>query len=250
MSKGKVLTIFLVLGGVILLYLILPKPTYQPAVWGDPIDGYVRMYQFSKYSVPDNYKFVSYMQSMPDRKKFVAFKNKETQQQIFIFILNELPKVKFEDVEISGTKIKRTIEYYTQKIRGDTNFSLMYLVPMLKRKDMKEEFPKSEVRGLKSTSRSRLETEKTDILLVEGSFNDLAFYRKSDSPFFKYPVPIFHSDQEMKGALAVINNKATGETIFAFGCNYSYKEFSKEEFVNIVRSITFDKEPKALFGTI
>jgi len=50
----------------------------------------------------------------------------------------------------------------------------------------------------------------------------------------------------MKGALTIINDKATGDTIFAFGCIEAYKNFDKNEFITIVKSITFDKESRTL----
>lgn len=234
----------------IFLFLAIPRATYQPATWSDPIDRTVRIHQFSKYTLPDNYKFVSYMDAMEDRKKFVAFKNKDTGQQIFIFILNELPKVKLSDLEISPKKIGRGYETYMQTIRGDTNFSLKYQIPFFIKKQMPEEYPNVQVRGLESSSREHFETDTTDVDVYKGRFTDLAFCRLSTSRFYKYPVPIFHAAQEMGGALAVINNKITHETIFAFGCNSFYKSFDEKEFIGIVKTITFDKEPKAIFGKI
>ena len=119
----------------VFVYLIAPKPTYDPATWYDPFDRSVRRFNFSKYELPEGYNFVSYMHSIHDRKQFVVYKNKQTGQQFFILILTELPKVKFDMLSVSGKTLGRGISWYMQKIRGDTNFKLYYLVPQLINKD-------------------------------------------------------------------------------------------------------------------
>lgn len=189
------------------------------------------------------------MHSLGDKKKFVTFRNKESGQQIFMMVLNELPKLRFEDLTFQKAKMSYPLqEVYRQTIRGNTNFSLRYLVPLFIQKKMTEEFPKAEIRGLELASQERFETATTNFLVPEGTFDELYFHRISEGKLKKYPVPIFHSEREMRGAVAVINSKATGDTIFAFGCNYATEPFDKDEFISIVKTITFDKEPKALFG--
>lgn len=233
-------------------YLILPKPLYSPATWSIPADGGLRKFQFSKYLLPEPYKMIGYADSLEDRKVFILFQNQKSGQYYGTFILRELPKVNFDKVTFENKKIKRTIaRYYMMDVTTDPNFKLLYLVPLLINEDLKAEFPHAAVRDINVLSKERFETEKTDVLLVEGKFRELGFYRVGDSPFVKYPVPVFSFKYPMKGALALINNKANGETIFAFGCTESFKDFDKDEFKTIVQSITFDKEPrtiKDLFG--
>lgn len=238
-----------ILACIVAGFLVLPRPTFIPASWSDPFDRSVRIFQFSKYSIPETYEFVSYMHSIGDNKKFVTFRNKSTKQQIFMMVLNELPKVRLKDISFIPKKMSYPLqEIYRQTIRGSTNFGLRYLVPLFIQKTPTEEYPNAEIRGLAVTSQERLETPTTQILVADGTFEELYFHRISPSRFKKYPVPIFHSERTMKGAVAVISSKKTGETIFAFGCNYATESFDRDEFLSIIKTVTFDKDPKALFG--
>jgi hypothetical protein len=249
MSSQKMLRIIVILCTVFIsLYLILPKPIYHPAGWAKALDGSIRINQFSKYVLPEQYKYMQYLCSTIDRQKCVIFRNQETKQSFFIFILRELPKVRFDDLEISDRSIIRTYTIYKQDISRAIPFNLRYLVPVFIKKDLIREYPQAEIRGMKVSSQENYETSQTDILVATGTFQKLGFYRKSGSFFFKYPVPIFNAVRDMHGAIAVINNKKNHETIFAFGCNDVSRDYDHEEFLEIVKSVTFDKRPRALFG--
>ena len=248
--------IFWIVGIIVLImgtsYVILPKPLYDTATWSDPVDAGVRKFQFSKYEVPENYAMVSYKHSLYDNKKFVLFQNQTTGQYFGIFILRELPKVDFEKINFAPKKVEKTFlnRLYVMSIMNDVNLQLLYFLPIFINEDYKNEYPKAEVNGFELKGKETFETNKTNVFLIEGKFEKLGFYRISDSAVSKYPMPIFSFRQSMNGAIAFINNKKTGETIFAFGCNQFFKTFDKDEFAKIVKTVTFDKEPKAQFGSI
>ena len=245
------------MAGVIVLllgvaYVLLPKPLYDQATWSDPVDAGVRKFQFSKYEVPANYEMVSYKHSLYDRKKLVLFQNKNTGQYFGLFILRELPKVNFSKIGFVPKRVEKTFlnRLYVMSFMNDVNLQLLYFLPIFINENYKDEYPKAEVNGIELKGKETSETDKTNILLVEGKFEKLGFGRVSNSVISKYPMPVFSFRQPMNGAVAFINSKKTGETIFAFGCNQFYKTFDKDEFAKIVKTVTFDKEPKAIFGSV
>ena len=185
-------------------------------------------------------------------KSLFFFKNQSTGQYFGIFILRELPKVNFEKISFIPKSVEKTIlnRLYVMSIMNDVNLQLLYFLPIFINEDYKEEYPKAEVNGFESKGKETFHTDKTNVLLSEGKFEKLGFYRISDSVISKYPMPVFSFRQPMNGAIAFINNKKTSETIFAFGCNQFFKTFDKDEFAKIVKTVTFDKEPKAQFGSI
>jgi hypothetical protein len=230
-------------------YILLPKPVYKPAVWGNPVDGGLKKYQFAHYNIPSDYEMMAYRESLYDNKKFVLFKNKKTTQLFAIFILREIPKIEFNNVEFEDKKIIRTVSrYYMMDIKREENFKLKYLVPFLINEDISDDVKGLAIRDINVTMKKPYETDDTRILTAEGNFKNLGFYRKSNSAFVKYTVPVFSFENPMNGSVAIINDKATGDTIFAFGCSESYRDYDKEEFNNIVKSITFQARPKRIFG--
>lgn len=246
----KKIVLFVVIVAIISIvgYVILPKPLYQPAVWGMIGDGALRKFQFSKYIIPEKYKMLSYRDNLPtDNKAFILFKNTDSGQYYATFVIKEIPKISFDKVSFENKKIIRTTaRYYNFDISTDSNFQLFYLIPCLINEDYSEAIPPVIIRDIKVESKKEIDTEKTKVLLVDGSFQELGFYRMSKSLFIKYPVPVFSFKHPMKGMLAMISNKTNGDVIFAFGCAESYKNFDKNEFINIVKSVTFDKESRTL----
>ena len=236
----------------IFAYLVLPRD-YEPSDWWTPADGGLRGFQFSKYTLPENYKMIAYADHTKERQVFIQYRDRDTNQHLALFVLRELPKVDFSKITFEDKKIRKIFaQYSVSDVSTDPNFKLIYLLPFFINEDFSEEYPSALVRGFRETFRETFETEKTKVLMVDGEFQELGFYRQTKDRFVKYPAPVFSYKYPMKGSLAFINNKANGETIFAFGCVKNFQDFDREEFKKIIESVTFDKEPRTrqdLFGT-
>lgn len=231
----------------VIVWFLGPKVPYKPAIWSEPFDAGFRRFQFCKYDLPTPYDMVAYREkndlSPGDRKMFILFKNKQTDQYFSIFRLNEITKIDFKNVVFSSKKIFPMANQYVFKLRRVDDFDMQYFLPIFKNIDFSNMTPKLEIRNIDIKSQGNLETEKTYILYIKGIFKKLAFYRVSNNFFKKYTVPVLRFKKDVQGVIAIIKDKKTGDVIFSFGCNDTYQTFDEKEYLNIIKSITFDAEP-------
>lgn len=237
----NILCLSLLIGLVV--YFFVPLIPYRQGLWAHPADEHARIYQFAKYELPSKYEFYAYRHSNTGRNKLVFFVNLETRQYFIIFILREIEKLKFEDVIFSRESVKRGRKAVYHPDIADTHIHLETLVPaFLPNEDMSGRANVT-IRDFDVHNNETLTTDDTDILVTRGIFDSLAFDRKKTHWLKSYTVPVLASNQRFDGALALINNKKTGDTIFAVGSVFEGKPFNYDEFLNIIKSIRFAPEP-------
>jgi hypothetical protein len=246
MIKNIVLFILGVSLVVLAIYLIIPATVHREASWSTPIDGGHRYYQFSTYSIPNTYRQKDYRDSSFGRQKLVIYRNDDTQQQFLIFILRELPKVDFARLS-TESKMRITSNRQEQDLGKNPHLSLVYYLPMSLIKEIPLDIPDAIIKGFEVAEASDYETEKTDIKVFRGEFNNIGFQRRSEQRFKEYSTPGFKANTRMEGALALINNKENGYTIFAIGCNAKNEgSYNHDDFIGTIKTITFDPKPGGL----
>ena len=259
--RKKILTVFGI--GVVLLIGYVSWFLYpwfaDPEIklyMGLPFDWHLRQFQFAKYEFPENYQLLFYRHThltpMEDRgptlEHLLLVENRVTKQLLSLSTLKEVPSVEFSKVTIGEAKLRDSHRVLSPDMRrtADDAFlfiQLRYFLPMLYTKKDITKGRDLILKGMEVAGREEFETEKTKVLLLKGSFTRLGFFKKSPSKIFQYPATGVDFLKPMHGALAVINDKATGKTIFAVGAQETGKPFQEEEFLHVVKSLTFDAEP-------
>lgn len=218
------------------------KP-YRKGIWSQPLDGNMRIHQFAKYDTLSAYEYQDYRHSRTNRNKIAFLENKKTHQYFTIFILREIEKVNFENIEFSTEPAKQTQKAHIYELYHELPFHLETYLPLfVPNEDFCGEAHLT-IRSFDLKKKDTLSTLRTDILLAEGEFDSLGFYRKQTHWLKPYTVPVIVSDNKFEGAIAIINNKATGDTIFAVGSVLKGQPFNLEEFKEIVKSIHFTPQP-------
>lgn len=221
-----------------------------------PFDAHLRQFQFCKYSLPSTYEHITYYYTHFDNpsrtlEHFLLFKNQETGQSLVLSALKEHPGVNFSEVAIGATELKdahrmggsEVRRVYLKENEPSVHMELLHFIPMFY---TKKDITKGQdlfLKGIEVTSRKEFETEKTKALYFNGKFTRIGFFKKSSRWLFQYPATGFDFLKPMQGALAIINDKATGKTIFAVGAQETGRPFREEEFLYVVNSLTFDAEP-------
>lgn len=224
-------------------FAFFPTP-YQKARWWQDA-GFRRFskFDFATYEIPKHYEPITFRRDDYSRQRLLLFKEKEGYELITLVMFKGFPEVDFDKVTVNAAEPKRPFfraeRYYLYE--GDF-FAIWHYFPFGFRDDFENSGKDVEIRGLKLESREAFETAGTRVLYLKGEFMKLGFYKKSGNwrPFMN---PVLDYMGERKGALAIINDKETGKTIFAVGCNYPKAGFNEAEFRRLVESLTFDHIP-------
>lgn len=206
-------------------------------------------FAFCKYALPEYYSlkafryggFRTVLFDKKNNKNILVYQRDNTGQFLILVQLREFPHIDLSKVTIQESdKFSYTLRRETRELT--TGFNAIYLVPRIRREDI-EKGDKLVLRPISVTDQKRFNTEVAEVLYLEGEFERLGFWKPSPNLIQRYAVPVFDFKGAMKGGVAVINEKATGKTIFAIGAIRFFNQFNEEEFLNIVKSITFDAEP-------
>lgn len=239
--------VYLILVLLVLLLVGLVKfaffPTsYRHGDWWEPFDRHLRKFDFANYELPMEYEMVTYRSSDARDQSLLLYKHKNSGQLLTLVIFREHPEVDFNHVMLENGLVKRA--FWRTEIspaRGNF-FAVEQLLPFGWRDDIENAGNDVTIKGIQVTGKQTFPTEKTEVLYVNGEFDRLGFYKKSDN-WRPFVTPALDFMGERKGAVAIINDKKTGKTLFAIGCNYKNAEFNEQEFRNIVTSLNFDATP-------
>ena len=240
----------IVIIGALIKYHFLPTP-YKYGDLMQPFNKQEYVYAFCKYEIPKSYKLVTYRDSDVDEKKLLFFKNTETGQLLILMKFRIIPWIDLKLISIQNNTVKYT--YGSERTQLGEGFSYRHLLRIKPFRD--DGIPpmdsKLTIRGFQKTdaqSSESIETEHANVRLFEGNFRNIGFYR-SHPGIQSYPVPVFEFSELMNGMIAVINSKNTQETFFVVGAQKFGYAFNKDEFLQVVKSLSFEKNPpKELFG--
>lgn len=247
MKKATVyLILFLIAGLAIWFVKFAYFPTgYRDTDWMEPFDRHLRKFDFANYELPDEYEMVTYRWShMTEYNKLLLFKHKASGQLLTLVMFREHPQINFNQIKIEDRRVNRAFwRTEINPVRGNF-FAIETLLPFGWRDDIENAGKDVTIKGIKidSSSRDSFSTEKTDVLYIRGEFEKLGFYKRSDN-WRPYVTPVLDFVGPRKGAIAIINDKKTGKTLFAIGCNYVNAEFNEEEFRKIIESLDLDATP-------
>lgn len=217
---------------------------YKYGSWMIPLWWDKCQFNFSKHVVPQGYEFVTYREGPYGiidsyEKGLVFYEKNEGKQAIVLFRLQESLNLDLSKIIINASEPRRTDRIERHSITD--NLEIIYFLPFFQRHDFSATNQLS-IKGFSSRNSIELETQKTKIKYFSGSFRQIGFY-KGEKGLFRYPVPVFDFKQPRHGALAVINDKTTDKTLFAIGVVPANLPFNEEEFLTVVKSLTFDAEP-------
>lgn len=220
-------------------YVYFPKSYKYGDWWRVAFWGHLK-YEFCKYNVPEDYKYIEYREGR--HKRLLAYTNTKTDQLFIVLKLREFPKIDFNNVFVTTTPTKRPfrcVEYHI-----NNKFNLLYLLPFFRDDSLKNASNGLIIKGFKSNDNESFSTNATEIKYYKGEFTEIGFYKPSEGLIIKYPVPAIKFSVKNKGAIAVIKDKATGHTLISIGSIPFFGDFNDEEYKNILKSLTFDTEVK------
>lgn len=238
--------IFILLGIVtfvgVIKYHFFPAEYPYGGFW-QPMWWWKCKYDFCKYDVPNEYKFLEYADAKLDKdydKRMIIYRDTVSGQILTITRLREYLDINLDLIELSKERIVKTNRTETNK--SAHGFNVVYLLPFFRNDDVQKTQDLT-LRGINLMNKEDFETDKTRVKYFSGTFKKIGFYKKNTNILFRYPTPVFDFLEERRGALAIVKDKATKETLIVTGWNRIDKEFDEEEFKGIVKSLTFDKEP-------
>ena len=242
----KLSAILLVLG--ILFWWFFPI-LYKYGHLYEPVNEQEYKFAFCKYTLPEYYSLKAFRDGgtqvvlfdKKNNKNILVYQRDDTGQFLILTQLREFPHVDLSKVTTQESdKFSYTLRRETRELTPGLN--VIYLVPRIRREDI-EKGDKLVLRPITVTDQKRFDTEVAEVLYFKGEFERVGFWKPSSNLIQRYAVPIFDFKQDMKGGVAIINEKKTGRTIFAIGAIRFYNSFNEEEFLNTVKSITFDAAP-------
>jgi len=218
-------------------YIFLPTP-YKHGDWGQvSYYGHLK-YDFCKYIVPETYKYTDYREGR--NKRLIVYTNQKTDQLFIVSKFREFLKINFDNISVKDGKIRRPFRFEGYSINN--KFDLMYMLPFFRDDELKGASDGIAIKGFKVEGQEEFSTAAADIKYFSGTFTEIGFYKPGEGFFMKYPVPVFKFFKKNKGAIALIKDKKTGDTIVSIGCNVIYKDFNEEEYKNILKTVTFETE--------
>jgi len=243
MKKLKTtLLIFASLGIIIYLYFpwnLAERGYWMPAWWEKSL------FNFCKYSAPDGYKVISYSEgapSHPDDKYLIILQDQKTGQLISISRLRGFYYVPTDQIKVDGKSFSDAFRFEREHILD--NFNVITYLPVwhFLRQDNLEKIPNNLLlRGITVEKKEEYSTDRASIYYLKGSFQRIGFFKKM--PFsWGFATPVFDFMNPSKGALAILNNKDSKETIIVVSSVPSYKDFDEGSLKRFLSSVNFDKE--------
>jgi len=217
--------------------------TYSNVNWFKPAGRAVHFakYSFAKYQVPDTYKLITFRHDERYRHGLLLYENKITGQLFVLLVLKGFSKVDLAELETDKAKPKRPLWKAIRYPLGYENhpFSILHYMPFGWRDDYEDADNDLTIKGVQVNSENEIDTNIAKIKWIAGDFEILEFKKQSHTwrPFISTALDF---SKPMNGTIAVMNEKATGSTIFAIGANDGKESFNEDEFRKIVDSIRFD----------
>lgn len=227
----------------ILIYLFIPIPYKYSGltVHGWQLNG---RFDFCKYELPESYKFATFRYGESHPGRLIVYQKPEPNQVVILTKFREFLKVPVDYISISNKRANvfhKTLELTYRSERFD--LEIPYPFPPFLRIDDIKRIPKElEIRGIENPSVSNFETPIADVFYIQGDFSSIGFYKRKHG-IWKYVTPVLKFHEASKGAIAVLTDKNTGETIFAITAVPMSQTFDESEFKQFIQSITFEKEP-------
>lgn len=242
----------------IIVFAFALSMRHEPYVgWGYTLDMQDRIYQFTKYKTPEQYKLIDYYDNFGNLKvkydqKIVVYQDKVTDQNFMIFQLNEIRNGDLESIKIQSKDLWWATVNHLAGMRPHSKFSnimaLKYKTSLFVDTNFSEEIAPFEIRKILNPNPSYYESDYANILVIEAEFKELGFKRQSNSWFRKYPIPVFSFHSPVHGALAVLQNKKTNKLVFALGFNSLGNPYDHAEFIDILHTVDFEPRPGSWFG--
>lgn len=235
-----ILIIIILAGGWFYQSKIKPIMVYMDS-W-TPAWGWKCIYNFCTYELPKQYEFIEYSYSKKDDSKGeLIFENKNTDQFLMLTKLREYPNIDLKKVNFSSRKVdlKYQLKSYS---RIFSHFNTLYILPFLCDDSLKNLPDDLTIRGFNPNRKEKLSTQTTDILYMKGRIKDVGLYRP-DKWYHRYPALVFQFDKVYDGAIAIITDKKTKKTIFAFSMVPDGNAFNEDDFKLVLNTLTFDTKP-------
>lgn len=241
MRKIKISIIAIALIGLA-IYLIYPWSVASQAFW-KPGWWEKSLFNFSKYSVPEGFKVVSYSEGAPgqrDEKYLIILENEQTGQLISFARLKGFSSVPFKQIEIDGREISEPFRFNKQRVADKINiFTYLPFWPFLEKK---EDLPNNLlIRGFQAKNRNEYSTDNAYVFYAGGSFRKIGFFKRMPFPF-GFATTVFDFSSQQKGSIVILNNKKNDESIIVIASIPSQNKFDEEAVKKFVLSVSFDKE--------
>ena len=238
MKKTILLLLVLLVMGAFAKIVFFPA-SYPHGTWMEPFDKHLRKFDFANYAISDDYQIVTVRQGLNDKKRLILLRNEKTGQLLTLVKFREHAKADLAKIE-ADARLNKTP--FWKAIRTEvpgSGFAIWSYLPFGWRDDIENAGRDVTIRGLQADSKENFETAKTNVLYLKGGFEKLGFYKKSGD-WRPYVAPVLDFMAPGNGAIAAINDKKTGKTIFAVGYQQAGREFNEPEFQKIVESLDFE----------
>jgi len=239
----KVILIILAILGL-LYYLIFPHGLMDRGFW-KPGWWEKSLFNFCKYETPQDFKVVSYSEGAPkhrDDQYLIILENQKTGQKIILSRVRGFHFIPFNEIELNNQDFGDPFRFDTEKILDDFKVKT-HLPPVdLLRQDDQDKLPKNLIlKGMVIDSKNQFFTQYAEVNYLKGSFNKIGFFKKM--PFLSaFASTVFDFTSGQNGALAILNNKNSDETIIAISSMPSHKAFDEDVFKKFLATISFEKE--------
>ena len=195
-------------------------------------------FDLCRYAIPNGFEFKKYFGGNKKQKKYgmLFLKNPKTQQIILLLRIPECLSINLKDIKTTDTPLKRTTSYSLQPLSDD--FNVYFYMPRI----FTTEFITDGsliLRGIDIMDKDTIENERTISAIRQGRFKDLALDKENESIFRNIPT-VFSFNGEKTGAVAVVNDKKTGNSLIAITAIAEGKEINMVAFKEFIDSIDFE----------
>lgn len=243
MKKIKI-ALLVIAGFGLLVYLFFPwnlaeRGFWQPAWWEKSL------YNFCKYTTPENYKVISYAEGAPKQREdqyLITLKEQDTGQSIILSRLRGFHFVNFNQIKVDDKSFGESIRFEREHFSED--FKVITRLPVwhfLRQDDMSKIPANLLLQGITVEKKEVYSTDKAEVYYLKGSFRKIGFFKKMPFPW-GFATPVFDFTAPSKGALAIMNSKKGEETIIAISSVPANKEFNEKTFKQFISSVTYDKD--------
>lgn len=189
------------------------------------------------YNIPEGFSLIKYMGSGKTKNYgLLILENDTTKQNILLVQIPELTKIDLNLIETNDKPLKKTKSYSMQPI-NDTFKVCFYMPRIFTRRFIND--GSLILRGIDVTNKEAIENERTISTVWKGKFKELALDKENKS-IFRNISTVFCFNGEKTGAVAVVNDKSTGNSLIVITDIAEKKELNFKPFKEFIESIDFD----------
>ncbi len=237
-----ILIILLVVGAYI--YMIFPRMDAEVDYW-ETAWWQKSLFDFCKYQIPENYKPTTYLEAHGKDKNLAVFKNEEAKNLIVLARLRGFHYIPFEKIEIGKKDFNQPLSIVKLNVTNDFKLQVYrHLLPFLENDSLNNLPDNLVLKGFVVEKNEKYSTDNANVYYLVGTFQKIGFFKKMPFPW-GFANPIFDFLTPSSGALAILNNKNSNETLIAVSQVPNGSIFSEDIFKKFIASVSFDKEPFA-----